>query len=145
MRNRRSFLGNMLGLFGAAAVPTILTGNEFVPQGSKKFLQGSKKLQFLNACHRAFNCPEKELLRYRIAVFGEDFILPTVGVLKVERDVENCMCVFTAQPVDIKRSTTVQGMVVFNPEGIEIARNRYCSDIPCCLGDTIKNTYTMSA
>lgn len=136
MKNRRNFLGNMLGLF---AVPIVLTGNEITKP------RGSKKLQFLNACHRAFNCPESELLRYRVCVFGNDFTLPSVAVLKVERNMEKCVCVFTAQPVDIQRSMTVQGMAIINPESIEIARNKYCSDIPCCNGDCIKNTYTMLA
>lgn len=134
MKNRRSFLGNMLGLFAA---PIVLTGNEIVKQ--------SKKLQFLNACHRIFNCHESELLRYRICVFGNDFTLPTVGVLKVERDMEKCICTFITQPCDIQRTLTVQGMAILNPEGIEIARRKYCSDVQCCKGDCIKNTYTVSA
>jgi len=138
MLNRRNFVQNVLGIFGAAAIPSIITGNEIVKQGSKK-------LHFLNACHRIFNCRERELLKYRIAVFGEDFTLPVVGVTKVERDMEQLVCVFTAHPVDIQRSMTVQGMLILNPEGIEIARQRYCLDVPCCHGDTIKNTYTLSA
>jgi len=136
MDNRRGFLGSLVGFLGATQISF---GNEIVEQNQ------SKKLKFLNDCHRVFNCKESELLKYSAFVFGNDFTLPCARLREVKRDLEKLVCVFTVPPLNIKRTVTVQGLGILDPNGIEIVRNNYCSYVSCVSGDTLRNTYTLSA